>query len=319
MTQRYPGFQLQDTPRVYVSGMAGKWLRAHVTPSWRAEDLEEGWQRVVDMDRTKEIAARVLNQGRTFPNAVVLGTDSDKIKLEGSEIILPDPVKFLVIDGQHRIYAQKWSKFEATYACILHVGIPEVEMAKLFIEINNNQKRVPASLRWDLMRLIRPKDDEYGIRASDILYELVTQKRGNPLFQRVDLTGENPNMPLKQASLAPEIKALVSNKKSPLYGQGELQMRVLEHYFSAIKEVDPDGWKSTEGALAKARIIRALLQVLPALMEAEAMTAETTSADKFYKRLKKIRLSLLTPDKISAKQGNAGITSIRKEIEEQVL
>lgn len=318
-TRRYSGFQLQDTPRIYVSGIAGKWLRAHVTPSWRAKDLEEGWQRVVDKDRTKEIAARVLAQGRTFPNAVILGTDNDKIKVEGSEIVLPEDVKFLVIDGQHRIYAQRWSQFEASYACVLHVGISEVDMARLFIEINNNQKRVPASLRWDLVRLIRPKDDEHGIRASEILYELVTQKKGNPLFQRVDLTGENPALALKQASLAPEIKSLVSNKKSPLYEQGELQMKVLEHYFSAIKEVDPDGWKSSEGALAKARIIRALLQLLPEIMEEDGMTAETTTVGGFYKRLKKIKLTSLTTERVRHSQGNAGIVAIREEIKGQIL
>ncbi len=319
MTRRFPGFLLQETPRILAAGIPGKWLLERVTPSWRAKDLEEGWQRVVKKERVQEIARRVLDQRRTFPNAVVLGTDNEQIRDHDDKVVIPDDARFLVIDGQHRIYAQKWSEFEATYACVLHVAISEVEMAKLFIEINENQKRVPASLRWDLVRLIRPDDDPYGIRASEVIYELVTERRGSPLYQRVDLTGENPRLSLKQASLAPEIKNLLTQKKSPLFDRGELQVKVLEEFFAAVKEVDPDGWKTEEGVLYKARFLRALLQLLPDIMKAEKVSAEEVEAEHFFKRLKKIHLASLDTDEIRRAQGNAGIRAIREVIRKRVL
>ncbi|MFC1914805.1 DGQHR domain-containing protein, partial [Chloroflexota bacterium] len=182
------GFQLQDTPRIYVAAILGGWLLDHATPSWRIENPIEGFQRVVREGRARDIALAVLDQHRTFPNSIVLATDGESFPLHGSDLSLPVNTRFLVVDGQHRLWAQHFSDYDALYSCVIHTGLSEVEMARLFLEINDTQKRVPSSLRWDLVRLVRPADDPESIGAVEMVFMLATDEE-SPLYQRIDLTG----------------------------------------------------------------------------------------------------------------------------------
>jgi DGQHR domain-containing protein len=152
--------------------ISGAWLLERATPSWRIEDPERGFQRIVREERAREIAVAVLDQQRTFPNAIVLASNVQEFHSENGWLQIPTTTRFLVIDGQHRLWAQKFSEFEANFACMVHVGLSEVDMARLFLEINDNQKRVPSSLRWDLVRLVRPEQDPTSIAVSDMVLVL---------------------------------------------------------------------------------------------------------------------------------------------------
>src|SRR6058998_1980183 len=208
---RVPGLELQSAPQIYFTALPGHWLLNHSTPRWRIKDPKKGFQRVVKEERAREIAIAVLDQRRTFPNAIVLATDYKTFGNTDGNIEIPSDILFLVVDGQHRLWAQKFAAYEAKYACVVHMGLTEVDMARLFLEINDNQKRVPSSLRWDLVRLVRPDDDPHAIAATELVWQLANE-RPSPLYQRVDLTGEQKEISLKQGSLAPEIKTLVSMK-----------------------------------------------------------------------------------------------------------
>jgi hypothetical protein len=79
----------------------------------------------------------------------------------------------------------------------------EQQMAALFLEINDNQRRVPSSLRWDLVRLVR-SDDQATAMTADVVYELA-QRKESPFYDvGIDLTGEKKELTIKQGSLAPE-------------------------------------------------------------------------------------------------------------------
>ncbi|MBK7708849.1 MAG: DGQHR domain-containing protein [Acidobacteria bacterium] len=209
------GFELQSKPKIYHALISGKWLLERTTPSWRIKDPIKGFQRLMRADRARQIAFNVLDQRRIFPNSIVLATNVNSFETEDCQIEISLDTRFFVVDGQHRLWSQNFSSIDTPYSCIIHMGLSEAEMAKLFIEINDNQKTVPSSLRWDLVRLTRPRDDLSLIIAADMVYNLATDKT-SPLYQRVDLTGEQPEIKLKQGSLAPEIKLLASSK-SPAY------------------------------------------------------------------------------------------------------
>ena len=186
---RVPALQLQTSPPVYVVVISGSWLLKHTTPSWRMQDPIKGFQRIVNESRARQIARTVLDRGRAFPNAITLATNLKDFKRLNGEIILPAKVKFLVVDGQHRLWAQRFSQIDGHYACIIHLNKTEPEMAELFLEINDNQKRVPSSLRWDLVRLVRPTGDETTVAAADLVYELANREN-SPFYISIDLTGE---------------------------------------------------------------------------------------------------------------------------------
>ena len=313
------GFILQEKPQIICAMLPGRWLLKHTTPSWRYDDPIEGFQRMVRKDRAEQIALAVLSQGRTFPNAIVLATDVDTIGVTAGEVEIPENIKFLVVDGQHRLWAQYHSSFDAPYGCMIHTGLSQEDMARLFIEINDTQKRVPASLRWDLLRLIKPDDDEDRMAAVEIVFLLATEN-DSPFYQRIDLTGEQSELQIKQASLAPEFRDLL-RRHTPLADLTFVeQYQVILHYSNAIREVDTDRWGKRESAFFKARVLRSLFRMLTPLVNiVDPPTLRDPSAADFIPYLQRINEETLDPETIRSMQGSAGIAAIYRVIRDQMI
>ena len=313
------GFVLQDDPQIICAKLPGDWLLEHTTPSWRIRNPVEGFQRMVDQQRAQQIALAVLDQRRTFPNAIVLATDIDSIGIDGSQIILPDDAMFLVVDGQHRLRSQQFSKFNAPYACLIHTGLSLERMAELFVEINNNQKRVPSSLRWDLIRLIKPDDDPHGMAAAELVYLLATEDH-SPFYQRIDLTGEQSEMQIKQGSLAPEFRELL-RRRTPLSEMSFIEQHgLILEYSIAIQQVDADRWGTNASPFFKARVLRALFRLMRDLVnEIDQPDTRALRALDFIPYLERIDADELAPDKIRAMQGSAGMAAIYKQIKDKAL
>jgi hypothetical protein len=198
------------------------------------------------------------------------------------------------------------------------MGLSEVDMARLFLEINDNQKRVPASLRWDLVRLVRPEGDLGSMAAVDLVYLLATEE-GSPLFQRIDLTGEQQELALKQSSLAPEFKHLLRGTGSPLRGLStEEAFAFMAKFFAVLRALDPGGWRRQESIFYKARIIRAMLRLIPDIIEQTAKNAKNMTATDLRAVLERIDPQTLTSEQIRAAQGSAGIAAIAELIRQQI-
>ena len=285
--QEVTAILIQEDPPVYVTVLPGKWLLEHTTPSWRIKDPRRGFQRIVRTDRAKQIARTVLDTRRTFPNAITLATNLKDFSHNGNSILIPNKSKFLVVDGQHRLWAQEYSQHEGRYACIIHLRKSEEQMAELFLEINDNQRRVPSSLRWDLVRLVRPSGDESSVIASDLVYELATRKE-SPFYFAIDLTGEKRDVNIKQGSLAPEIKTLVSRTKKRFDVTIEDYAALLIRFFSAVRSLNPDGWGDPGSTYYKARVLRALVRVLTDIVTKHDSFDQVT-AESMFKLLQEDR------------------------------
>ena len=309
--------RLQTSPPVYVIVISGRWLLKHTTPSWRIKDPMKGFQRIVNETRAKQIARTVLDQERAFPNAITLATNLKDFKWSGSDIVIPNRVKFLVVDGQHRLWAQKFSDKDGQYTCIIHLNKTEREMAELFLEINDNQRRVPSSLRWDLVRLVRPAKDEAGVTAADLVFELSTRE-DSPFYYSIDLTGEQKDESIKQGSLAPEIKTLVGRAKKVHDPTFEQYGSLLIRFFSAVRSLNPEGWGDPKSTYYKARVLRALIRVLVDMV-LEAKSLDELTAPFLFSRLQKIDPATLSEERVRAAQGAAGVTDLYQEIKNQVF
>ena len=303
---------------VYLAAVGGRWLLDHSTPSWRADDPQKGFQRIVKEQRAKEIARTVLDTQRTFPNAITLATKAKSFEIAGCELHLPRNAKFLVVDGQHRLWAQKYSAVEGVYPCIIHMNRTEQQMAALFLEINDNQRRVPSSLRWDLVRLVR-SDDQATAMTADIVYELA-QRKESPFFDvGIDLTGEKKELTIKQGSLAPEIKTLVNRNIKKKGGTTDFEeyLNLLIRFFVAIRSLDPDGWGTPNSTFFKARVLRALIRVLSDMIARTAM--EQLTADRLREMLLRIDQSTLSEEAVRRAQGSAGVQDLYEQMRNQVL
>ena len=312
-----PALQLQDSPPVFVIVISGRWLLNHTTPSWRLKDPQLGFQRIVKEDRARQIARTILDRERAFPNAITLATDIGEFKRTAAGISIPEDTKFLVVDGQHRLWAQKFSVKDGQYACIIHLGKTEKEMAELFLEINENQRRVPSSLRWDLVRLVRPAGDESAIMAAELVLALV-EREDSPFHISIDLTGEQKDLTIKQGSLAPEIKTLVTRTKKSHDATFDDYLSLLIRFFSAVRSLDPRGWGDPKSTFYQARVLRALIRVLTD-MAAATKPLDKLTAIYLQGKLKKIDPDTLSKETLRASQGSAGVTDLYKAMKGQVL
>ena len=309
--------RLQASPPVYVTVISGRWLLQHTTPSWRMKDPQKGFQRIVNQPRAKQIARTVLDQQRTFPNAITLATDLKEFKPSEDGIILPQKAKFLVVDGQHRLWAQTFSEVDGQYACIIHMHKTEKEMAELFLEINDNQRRVPSSLRWDLVRLVRPTGDEAAVTAAELVFELATRPE-SPFYFAIDLTGEQKDVSIKQGSLAPELKTLVGKVKKVHDPTFEEYASLLIRFFSAVRSLNPQGWGDPNTTYYKARVLRALIRVLTDIVLG-GKSLDSLTALSLLKNLKKIDPTTLSDERVRAAQGSAGVTDLYQAMKDQVF
>ena len=310
------GFELQDEPRIICAKLPGQWLLQRTTPTWRIKEPKEGFQRMVRARRAREIALAVLDQQRTFPNAIVLATDSHCIDAQSGQVAIPNDINFLIVDGQHRLWAQNYSTFCASYACLIHTGLSLEGMASLFLEINDNQKRVPSSLRWDLVRLVRPEHDPEAVAASEIVYLLATED-DSPFYQRIDLTGEQSELQIKQGSLAPEFKSILSKKSGLREFHFQQQYDIILEFSIAIKEIDSDNWGQPDSSFFKARVLRALFRLLPEIIR--DLGTDDLYAEDVLPYLERIDEESLDPEAIRAAQGSAGIRAIYLSIQSQVF
>jgi len=310
-----PVVVLSESPAVYLCALPGQWLLAHSTPSWRIADPKRGFQRIVKEQRAKEIARTVLDPGRTFPNAITLATTTRNFPVADGQMEVPARAKFLVVDGQHRLWAQHYSKVNGMYPCIVHMDRTEEQMAALFLEINDNQRRVPSSLRWDLVRLVR-REDQSTVFTADIVYELATRKESPFYSVGIDLTGERKDVTIKQGSLAPEIRTLVSRH---LKRGGTLEdfVGLLVRFFVAIRSLDPEGWGNPQSAFFKARVLRAMLRVLSDLLDKDSIDALTTEKLRSYFR--RIDRETLSNEEVRRMQGSAGVQDLYAQMRGQVI
>ena len=194
----------------------------------------------------------------------------------------------------------------------------EQQMASLFLEINDNQRRVPSSLRWDLVRLVR-SDDQATAMTADIVYELA-QRKESPFYDvGIDLTGERKELTIKQGSLAPEIKTLVSRnlKKKGSTTDFEDYLRLLIHYFVAIRSLDPEGWGTTNSTFFKARVLRALIRVLSDVLGQTPIDQLTT--ERMRKMLQRIDQATLSEEAVRKAQGSAGVQDLYHQMSSQIL
>jgi DGQHR domain-containing protein len=313
-----PVVVLSADPAVYLSALPGQWLLAHSTPSWRIDDPKRGFQRIVKEQRAKEIARTVLDPGRTFPNAITLATTTKEFAVVDGQVELPVRAKFLVVDGQHRLWAQHFSKVNGTYPCIIHMGRTEEQMAALFLEINDNQRRVPSSLRWDLVRLVRNEDQSTVITA-DVVYELATRNESPFNSVGIDLTGEKKDVTIKQGSLAPEIRTLVSRHLKKGAGTLDDYVGLLVRFFVAVRSLDPEGWGDPQSAFFKARVLRAMIRVLSDLLDAKDATIEGLTTDKLRTYFARIDQASLSNEAVRRVQGSTGVQDLYKQMKGQVI
>lgn len=213
----------------------------------RGRDKEEGAvQRVLNRSRIASIKQYVID-GNMFINTFVLNWTDKKITPSFENGVVSFPLVFSaaqLIDGQHRLEGLKEAmKIEPQIGSkkvlvSMVIGLSTKEAAKIFININSEQKPVPKSLIFDLYG-ITEDDKNFAItRAGDIAREL-NENIESPYYNLV----KYPGHPRGKGKI--DLSTIVSTLKKYVDIDGKLnennirdlnfQSQIIINYFSALK------------------------------------------------------------------------------------
>ncbi len=213
----------------------------------RGKDEEEGAvQRVLNRQRISSIKKYVL-EGNNFYSTFILNWTDSKIKPEfkDNEIIIPIVnYSAQAIDGQHRLVGlQEALKENETIGekeilVTLSLNLKTKDAARIFININSEQKPVPKSLIYDLFGEIESDTNHSINRATDIADEL-NQNVESPFYSSIKYPGQPKGVGLV------DLSTVVSSLKKHLEPDGvfashkltnlQNQKSVILNYFTAIK------------------------------------------------------------------------------------
>lgn len=154
----YPALLLtQNKHRFYFTTIPIDDLFPSCFVARRGEDPISGFQRTLTEARANDIALYLSAGDGSIPTNIVLSAQvvaefgySRKTK---SVSFKRRPSAFLVLDGQHRLWGYDKCKVRHRVPVAIYEGLSRAEEAKLFIDINTNQRGVPATLLLDIKLL----------------------------------------------------------------------------------------------------------------------------------------------------------------------
>lgn len=212
----------------------------------RGRDKVEGAvQRVLNRRRIASIKNFVL-EGNMFFNTFILNWTDEKcqIKFENDKMLIPlVNAAAQVIDGQHRLEGLKMAVEEngeignESIIIIMTQNLSTKDAAKIFLNINTEQKPVPQSLVYDLFGEVKDKTS-YIVRATDIANELHSDV-DSPYYQCIKLPGSS------QGVGKVDLSTIVNSLKTYINEDGvfarynlkdyESQYKIICNFFSVIK------------------------------------------------------------------------------------
>lgn len=213
----------------------------------RGKDTEEGAvQRVLNRQRIMSIKNYVLDDN-LFVNTFVINWTYTKSLPIISETEIELPILYgaaQLIDGQHRLegikaaIAEKPELANKTIIVSLAINLETKDAAKIFLNINSEQKPVPKSLIYDLYG-VTDEERNFAINRAEDIARILNEDVNSPFYNVI----KYPGMPRGKGKL--DLSTVVNALKAYVDHDGKLeeknvsslnlQATVLQNYFNALK------------------------------------------------------------------------------------
>lgn len=259
------------------------------------------YQRLIKKKRLNAVQS-FINNGGYFPNSLIISieTNGKGVKFEPSSTKLGNTISKLgvlylpkkyrsayIIDGQHRLYGYSDSKYASTNCVpvVAFVDLDRQEQIKLFMDINENQKAVPKTLRVTLNADMLWDSKDFNERRQALrskIAQLLGEKETSPLLGRI-VIGENEKSDercitveaiqtaLKRCDFLSQFGKCNAITKDGTFDCGDNQgtcdrlYPFLEECLSYVKQYAQDEWErgdSNKGVLTINRGIQAIIRVI---------------------------------------------------------
>lgn len=206
----------------------------------RSNDPVEGFQRTLDEKRAASIAEYV-RKGGVIPSSIILSAQqlasleyNSKNKTVGFNI---DPASFLIIDGQHRVFGFRmlneigFTDIKLRIPVVIFTDLSAAQEARIFIDVNTQQKPVPKELLLDIKKLAETQNDEETLL--DLIFTLFEEKNDSCLKNKLSRFEKNRQKISKVTfyeAFKPLIKSFDINNPEKLY-------EIINSYLYAAKDI----------------------------------------------------------------------------------
>ncbi|OGK41578.1 hypothetical protein A3A74_08145 [Candidatus Roizmanbacteria bacterium RIFCSPLOWO2_01_FULL_35_13] len=282
---KYYYFVIQ--PEKLLSGITYIHRREERNP----EEIMHTYQRMLNKTKLESIREYVQGGGYFANNIIVNFTNEPIFEQKGKvgDIVLGTltlPRQYgsaWIIDGQHRLYGYLNSgKSEDAYIPVLAFdNIAVKDQAKLFVDINKEQKPVSAGLLWDLYSdLYTDSTDtrQQELRAISQISKKLNSDKDSPLHQLIKLPSQSKDiqkkahLSLTRICIAINENRLIRKKENLLFDENydntiDTALEVIKEYLSTISKSFPEDWEKAEKGLLCSNVgIRILLNILRQLL-----------------------------------------------------
>ncbi|MCP4581688.1 MAG: DGQHR domain-containing protein [candidate division Zixibacteria bacterium] len=203
--------------------------RADISP-----DSNSSYQRLVKKNRLIQIG-KYVDKGGYFPNSIIVNIETKKKDLKFDVIkkdhdsntipgilYLPQVYKSIfIIDGQHRLYGYSRSKDFKNHLIpvVAFINLPAKDQSEIFVDINHNQKSVPANLLRSIMADFHWNSSDPNQAISALKTRILTEMNfdeGSPLYKKIVLSEEK-----KTQERCLTLQTLINNglKRPELFGK----------------------------------------------------------------------------------------------------
>jgi DGQHR domain-containing protein len=270
----------KDAVELYVSAVKAKQLFAISAVERAEENPDRGYQRFLNLKRAEDIA-KYVDGGNLVPGAIILSAQENAAftfdPATNFISFLANPRAFLVIDGQHRLYGAHLAQAEIKLPVSILVGLPFVEEARYFSDINTSQKGVPRTLQLAIQKFLTPADSVDQIRLR--FFNALNTRPSSPLANRMSATrtvaGKLTLVPFKTA-FDPLLKETLFQKLS----SDDVREKMLINFLSATEEV-LIGELGNSDKLSNAAFFQALFGALPVIMNQVATKHNNFKKESF--------------------------------------
>lgn len=232
----------QGRHKFYTLTMPSDILAETCFVSTRDEDPSEGFQRVLDTKRAREIAEYIDEGLGTIPNSIVLSAQPDaELKIiGGGKTIQFKKLRraFLILDGQHRVYGFSMAKTALRIPVVIYNGLSRRDESRLFIDINTKQRPVPNELLLDIKRLAEYESTTEGLLRD--IYDFFNDEPGSPLLGLLSPSTRTPGKISRvtfNTATKPLVSVFIGKSAFELY---EITANYLHSFIALAKKVLPE-------------------------------------------------------------------------------
>jgi DGQHR domain-containing protein len=262
----------------------------------RAEDPDQGFQRKLDEGRANAIADYIDNGLGSIPTAIILSAQPEallKRNIKNKTISFEKNAKsFLIIDGQHRVWGYQKAKKEVRVPVIIYEDLSRIDEARLFIDINENQKKVSDELILDVKRLLEIETEDEKIFST--MFNLFLKKPDSTLKNYINV-GEKNRGNLSRLVFNNAISDLVKGRLRSL--DDIKKYEVINNYLTAFNRLLSDILPNNDNVLSKTIVFQAVMNISDFVISLTYDKHKKLDEKSFYETIKPIK-SNLSPVKV---------------------